>query len=334
VPSAYGVGATNSSDVIASFSSRGPVTWNSPPYVGTWIKPDISAPGVAIFSAIPGNDWEGDWNGTSMAAPHVSGTVALMRQANPSLTVDQIKQLIAQTSLDLGTAGMDNTYGWGRINAFAAVTAALAGVGTLDGVISSSGGGFVESARVRVVETGQQVLTDANGHYTPGGRRHLHHQVTALVINGERELACRRRTTTLGLTCSGTVGAIAGAVTDDERRPASQPASTSCFGRVVPRRPPILRPAHTASRCRSVYDLTFNRYPTRHEPQRHHRGESAMTTLNVELDPAKSSGVDDDKGKGYEVYCQPRLSRRSFLHHGHGSPTAEQMQRPGDVADR
>ncbi len=59
VPSAYGVGATDSLDVIASFSSRGPVTWNYAPYVGTWIKPDISAPGVMIFSSLPGGTWAG-----------------------------------------------------------------------------------------------------------------------------------------------------------------------------------------------------------------------------------------------------------------------------------
>jgi len=44
VPSAFGVGNTDSTDTIWGSSSRGPVTWNSPPYVGTWIKPDIPAP--------------------------------------------------------------------------------------------------------------------------------------------------------------------------------------------------------------------------------------------------------------------------------------------------
>ena len=82
------------------FSSRGPVTWNTPPYVGTWIKPDMSAPGVKIYSTVPGGDWAwsdagGEWSGTSMAAPHVAGSVALMIQANPTMTVATIKQLLA-----------------------------------------------------------------------------------------------------------------------------------------------------------------------------------------------------------------------------------------------
>ena len=170
VPSAFGVGATDNADVIASFSSRGPVTWNFPPYVGTYTKPDISAPGVQIFSSVPGGEWQWSgagftWSGTSMAAPHVSGTVALMRQANPGITVAEIKQILAQTSLDLGAAGMDNNYGWGRVNAFAAVSAALVGVGTLEGTVTSSGLP-VDNASVLVVDSGQRVTTDATGHYS------------------------------------------------------------------------------------------------------------------------------------------------------------------------
>ncbi|MDH3217345.1 MAG: S8 family serine peptidase, partial [Candidatus Krumholzibacteria bacterium] len=152
VPSAFGVGATDSSDVIASFSSRGPVTWNNPPYVGTYTKPDMSAPGVKIYSSVPGGGWEWtggglDWSGTSMAAPHLSGSVALMLQANPTLTVDDVKLLLSQTALDLGSAGMDNNYGWGRVDAFGAVSGALVGLGTLEGTVYSSAGGTVEGAQ-------------------------------------------------------------------------------------------------------------------------------------------------------------------------------------------
>ena len=79
----FTVGATDSSDEIAGFSSRGPVLVgdNSP------AKPDISAPGVSIFSSYPGGSY-GLSSGTSMAAPHVAGLAALLIAANPDLAGD------------------------------------------------------------------------------------------------------------------------------------------------------------------------------------------------------------------------------------------------------
>ncbi|MDD3643629.1 MAG: S8 family serine peptidase, partial [Candidatus Krumholzibacteria bacterium] len=225
VPSAFGVGATDSMDVIASFSSRGPVTWNTPPYVGTWIKPDIAAPGVKIYSSVPGGTWEwnygaGDWSGTSMAAPHMAGVAALMKQANPTMDVELMKQLVAQTAVDLGDPGMDNSYGWGRVNAFAAVTAALAGVGTLEGTVYSSTGPVIDNAKILIVDTGQRVFSDAGGHYS------------MQVVAGDHTLEVSRfgyetQTTAITVTADETTvqdvtlaqlpsGSIAGHVTDGE----------------------------------------------------------------------------------------------------------------------
>ncbi len=70
----------------------------------------------------------GGMQGTSMAAPHVAGVLALMRYVHPTLTVDQIDALLANGSLgdDLGTAGRDSIYGYGLVNARKAVDAALA----------------------------------------------------------------------------------------------------------------------------------------------------------------------------------------------------------------
>ncbi|MDQ6963776.1 MAG: S8 family serine peptidase, partial [Mariprofundales bacterium] len=110
------VGATDSNDNIAWFSIQGPVTYNG----STYIKPDVSAPGVSITSTWPGGGYV-SMSGTSMATPHVSGTAALMLQANTSLTPQNIKQILEDTAVDLGDAGKDNTYGAGRINAYAAV---------------------------------------------------------------------------------------------------------------------------------------------------------------------------------------------------------------------
>ncbi len=129
----FSVGATAINDTIAGFSSRGDVTADS----SFRIKPNVSAPGVNVRSARPGGTY-GNSSGTSMAGPHVAGLVALIISANPDLAgqVDIIEDIIEQTSVpkttDQKCGGLpgffipNNTYGYGRINALAAVEAALA----------------------------------------------------------------------------------------------------------------------------------------------------------------------------------------------------------------
>jgi hypothetical protein len=121
-PESFGVGATDNADAIASFSSRGPAP-SQAPWNGI-TKPDVSAPGVSIRSSLPGGTYA-SWNGTSMATPHVTGLVALLKKAKPDLTVDNMRVIMESTSIDLGTAGKDNNYGSGRIDALAAVERAL-----------------------------------------------------------------------------------------------------------------------------------------------------------------------------------------------------------------
>jgi subtilisin family serine protease len=104
---------------IASFSSRGPSDCD-----GTSIKPEVSAPGVSVYSSYVGGGYA-RLSGTSMAGPHVAGVVALMRQANPNADVQTIKTALMNTARDEGTAGEDNTYGWGVIDAYAAVQAVM-----------------------------------------------------------------------------------------------------------------------------------------------------------------------------------------------------------------
>ncbi|MCA9940097.1 MAG: S8 family serine peptidase [Anaerolineales bacterium] len=126
----FTVGATTSSDVIASYSSRGPVTVDG----SNRLKPDISAPGSSVRSSIPGGGYA-TFSGTSMASPHVAGLVGLLVSANPTLhgQVDQLEAIITDTALHLTTTqncgGVpgdqipNNTYGYGRINALAAYQA-------------------------------------------------------------------------------------------------------------------------------------------------------------------------------------------------------------------
>ena len=80
-------------DLMADFSSRGPVTAN-------WhIKPEIVAPGAAIMSTVP--DGYQELQGTSMAAPHVAGALALIKEAHPNWTPAQLKGALMTTALPL-----------------------------------------------------------------------------------------------------------------------------------------------------------------------------------------------------------------------------------------
>ncbi len=85
-------------------------------------KPDVSAPGVNIMSLSGFNNTSYRVaSGTSMAAPHVAGLIALLLSKAPYLTPRQIDSLLEVTALDLGTAGKDNYFGAGRIRADSAV---------------------------------------------------------------------------------------------------------------------------------------------------------------------------------------------------------------------
>jgi minor extracellular serine protease Vpr len=102
-------------DRLADFSSRGPVT-------GTWeIKPDIVAPGVAINSTVPGGYLA--LQGTSMAAPHVAGACALIKQAHPDWTPLKIKAALMNTAMPLGKKYRTYEQGAGRVQVDEAVRA-------------------------------------------------------------------------------------------------------------------------------------------------------------------------------------------------------------------
>jgi len=132
-----GVGSTDSGDALSSFSSRGPSIISNADF--NIQKPDISAPGSSILSSYYSSDTSyASLSGTSMACPHVSGLIALLYEVNPNLSVDQVKSILQTTSFQ-GVApptglttcsGIPYTqwpnyhYGYGRIDAFAAVRAA------------------------------------------------------------------------------------------------------------------------------------------------------------------------------------------------------------------
>ncbi len=118
------VGAIADDKTLADFSSQGPITWAAASdegfAPGTVVgKPDFVAPGEFVMSSVPGG-WA-EMSGTSMAAPHVAGAVALLRQAAPTMTVDQVVATLKATADDLGAQGPDNQFGAGMVDVFAAV---------------------------------------------------------------------------------------------------------------------------------------------------------------------------------------------------------------------
>lgn len=114
----FAVGATDSTgSQIWQSSSRGPSDCD-----GVSIKPEVVAPGADIWTTVPGPTFfYGRRSGTSFAAPHVSGAVALLRDYNPNATVDQIKSALLNSAVDIAPAGQDNTTGYGLINIPAAM---------------------------------------------------------------------------------------------------------------------------------------------------------------------------------------------------------------------
>jgi bacillopeptidase F len=118
-PESFAVGAVNASLKVAATSSRGPSACDDSFF------PEVVAPGVNVRAAdltfggvFP--DSYASVSGTSFAAPHVAGTMALLRQANPGKSVAELEQALTDTAIDLGAAGADNDSGYGLIDAVAA----------------------------------------------------------------------------------------------------------------------------------------------------------------------------------------------------------------------
>jgi subtilisin family serine protease len=166
-PEAITVGATDRYDELTYFSGRGPSFYEGEQ------KPELTAPGMDVLSTIGSNEYY-KASGTSMAAPHVAGLIALMVSADlkdgvRDFSIDEIERFMEFSALDLGKPGPDDDYGYGRIRALEAVQWALT-AGDLRGVVRDAatnlpvrgaamwGGGFGDQRFV--------TLTDDNGIYS------------------------------------------------------------------------------------------------------------------------------------------------------------------------
>ena len=164
-------------EIIASFSSRGPVNWGNQ----SIIKPDVVAPGVKICSS----QWNDAWaeyqctddehtaiSGTSMATPHVAGAAALLLQAHPNWRPEEVKSVLMSTAEDLDFDV--NTQGTGKINAYKAYGATLATYpqSVSFGRIDSGTNSLSEEIMIKNLETYPIYLTlnaslikDSEGNY-------------------------------------------------------------------------------------------------------------------------------------------------------------------------
>ena len=106
-PYMVSVSATDSSDTLSTFSSYGP-------YV------DFAAPGSGIYTTAKGGSYS-YVSGTSFSSPITAGVIALLFSQNPSMTSQDVYNSLKQSSKDLGNAGYDYSYGWGRIDAYKAL---------------------------------------------------------------------------------------------------------------------------------------------------------------------------------------------------------------------
>ncbi|MFI7424858.1 S8 family serine peptidase [Nonomuraea sp. NPDC049684] len=164
----YSVGAYGVNGAIASFSSRGPGQNGE-------TKPNIAAPGVDVRSALPGGSY-GLMSGTSMAAPHAAGAVALLWSAFPELVrdLDGTRALLDASAIDTadaqcgGPAEDNNVFGEGRLDASALLAVAKVGLGTLAGTVTDAETGQpVPGATVSVTgRRSRDAVTGQAGDYS------------------------------------------------------------------------------------------------------------------------------------------------------------------------
>lgn len=193
------------------------------------IKPNVSAPGTNVRSSVPGNGYE-EFTGTSMASPHVAGTVALLWSAAPDILgdVEVTRALLDGSAVDTedlqcgGTAQDNNVFGEGRLDALAVLDSAPIGdVGRIVGSVTDADTGEPLAGAEMQIEgaTSRTLRTDADGGFQavlkPGD-----YTVTAdlfgyLAESVEVTLATDERLTLdLGLTRAPTA-TVTGTVTDD-----------------------------------------------------------------------------------------------------------------------
>jgi serine protease AprX len=175
----FSTGAIDISNVLASFSSRGPSTFYNP----NLLKPNLSAPGVNVRSSTRTSDTSyGNLSGTSMAGPHVAGVVALLWSARPQLArnIAATKTLLQNTANPAVTVSTpqtcggttstqipNNSFGYGRVDALAAVNAVpTAAAANISGQVTAPDGSPIAGVTIQLSgAASRKTITDSNGNY-------------------------------------------------------------------------------------------------------------------------------------------------------------------------
>jgi serine protease AprX len=175
----FSTGAIDINNVLAGFSSRGPSTFYNP----NLLKPNLSAPGVNVRSTTRTSDTSyGNLSGTSMAAPHVAGVVALLWSARPQLlrNIAATKTVLQNTANPAVTVATpqtcggtsstqipNNSFGYGRVDALAAVNAVpTAAAANISGQVTAPDGSPVAGVTIQLSgAASRKTITDSGGNY-------------------------------------------------------------------------------------------------------------------------------------------------------------------------
>jgi subtilisin family serine protease len=316
---AYTVGNISASTgQISSSSSRGPVTVDG----SNRMKPDITAPGTSVRSAIPTNSYA-SWSGTSMASPHVAGAVALLWSARPWLKnqITATEELLNNAAVHVSATACsssgwpNNVYGYGRLDIKAAVDAAQA-AGTLRGTVrDQQSAAPIVGATVEAGAAAQKYVTTtiAGGLYSISAISGTY-TITAsapgygtFITTGVTIAANQTVTLDIELDVTPTY-VITGYVRDvHTQQPLAAQISLSGTGSAANTQPASGYYSLTAQSAGGAYQLVVAapRYAT----------QSRSITLNqnqqqdFDLAPICLLVVDDDGGQNYDTYYTAALTQ-------------------------
>ena len=231
---AIAVGASDEDEEIAEFSSgryEDKSDWLDAPeeWPAQWTTPTVAAPGVAVTSAVAGGEHESLW-GTSMAAPHVSGVVALLQSAtDQTLSTTNIRDALTQTATTPPGTSPDpnNRYGHGIVDAMAALASDATASGQIHGTVTDADGSPIADADIALVHDQHDlasVETDENGTYSfaaPTGSHRLTADSPAHEPANTSVAVTPNDDIELNVSLSLETAEVAGVVTDDASNPLS-----------------------------------------------------------------------------------------------------------------
>ncbi|MBX2965620.1 MAG: S8 family peptidase [Cyclobacteriaceae bacterium] len=191
------VGAINQNGNIWNYSSRGPEMDLVAPSGNLNLQGDVTTTDRMNGNGYEAGNYTDRFGGTSAAAPQVSGVAALMLSINPNLTETQVRTILQQTATDMGASGFDNTFGFGRLNAHAAIQAVMPTITSSSLAVCTNGTTFTLN-NVPAGVTVTWTATPANLFQTSSGT--LPTGVNTLILNAANNNVSGQGTITFTIT--------------------------------------------------------------------------------------------------------------------------------------